>query len=158
MTTGHADAFRLPPTNARPAIIFGLAVILFGVGTFCAWASFANLSSAIIGNGVVKVLSNRKKVQVPVAGTIISIDVVDGKKVVEGDVLVRLDDTSERATMNVLQGNYDFTVATVARLTAERNGQDEIAFPAELLEKMATPEVADFVDGQPQLFEMRKQS
>ena len=153
-----ARSAQMPPTNARPAIVFGLAVIILGVGTFCAWASFASLSSAIIGNGTVKVVSNRKKVQSPDGGTVRAIEVENGQRVKAGDVLVLLDDTRERASLDVIQGNYDLAQATVARLQAERNGAEAIEFPQELLSRASNPGVADLMEGQRQMFDVRQQA
>jgi HlyD family type I secretion membrane fusion protein len=149
---------RVPPTNTRPAIIFGLAVILFGVGIFCVWAATAYLSSAIIGSGIVKVVSDRKKVQAQDGGTVRAINVENGQRVKVGDVLIRLDQTKEKAALDVIQGNYDLAQATVARLEAERSGADNIRFPQELLSRAGVPDVADILGGQRQLFQVRRQA
>jgi HlyD family type I secretion membrane fusion protein len=148
----------VPPTNARPAIIFGLAVILFGVGTFCTWAAVANLSSAIIGAGIVKVVSNRKEVQSPDGGTVRLINVRNGQKVKIGDVLIQLDQTKEQASLDVIRSNYDLAQATVARLEAERSGAENIQFPQDLLSRVDDSDVTDILRGQQQLFQVRRQT
>lgn len=148
----------LPPTNSRPAIIFGLAIIFGGVASFGAWASLATLSSAVIGNGIVKVESNRKKVQSLDGGIIRSIEIANGQSVKSGDMLVKLDDTRERASLAVIQSRYDLVQATVARLEAEQSGVAEIKFPGELLAKADSADVADLIEGQRQLFEVRRQA
>jgi HlyD family type I secretion membrane fusion protein len=158
MSVRTTKTVRVPPTNARPAIIFGLAVILFGVGTFCVWATTVDLSSAIIGSGIVKVVSDRKKVQAQDGGTVHAINVKNGQRVKVGDVLIRLDQTKEKAALDVIQGNYDLAQATVARLEAERSGADDIRFPQDMLSRASVPDVADILAGQRQLFQVRRQT
>ena len=144
---------KLPPTNVRPAIVFGMAVILFGLGSFGAWASISQLSSAIIGPGVVKVVSERKIVQSASAGTISDILVGNGTRVAAGDVLMRMDDTAAKAALSIIQSNFDLKQATIARLQAERDHAETISFPKGLLALEGDPDVADLLASQRQLFE-----
>lgn len=150
----HASA----PAKTRPAIIFGLAVVLLGLGSFAAWATVADLSSAIVAKATIKVLSNRKKVQSETGGTVRAITVTDGQHVKVGDVLIRLDDTKAGAAVDILQGNYDLAQATVSRLRAELAGADSIDFPDELRARASDPGVADILRGQRQLFEARRRA
>lgn len=142
-----------PPHNPRPAILFGMAVIILGMGTFAAWASVAQLSSAIVGSGTVKVISNRKIVQSSETGTVRAIAVQNGERVQTGDVLVRLDDTAARASLDAVQANYDLAQASVARLLAERDNADTIQFPKSLLLFTGDPTVAETIHAQQRLFE-----
>ncbi|MEM9633003.1 MAG: HlyD family type I secretion periplasmic adaptor subunit [Pseudomonadota bacterium] len=136
--------------------MFGLAVVLLGLGTFGAWASIAKLSSAIIGSGIVKVYSNRKIVQSPEIGTIRAIQVENGQKVTKGDVLIELDKTKSRAFMDIAQERYDLARATVARLRSERERTDSIVFPESLLNRRNDASVASIIQTQEQLFDARR--
>ena len=145
-------------SNPRPAILFGFAVIIFGLGTFGGWSAFSKLSSAIIGSGTVKVSSNRKIVQSPETGTIRDILVRNGQKVSAGDVLIRLDDTKARASFDVIQSRYDLTQATVARLRAELNHAESITFPDNLLFRRSNSTVSEILQSQRRLFKARRNS
>jgi len=147
---------RIPPSNARPAILFGLAVIIFGLATFAAWATVANLSSAIIGSGTVKALSNRKIVQSLEGGTVREITVENGQSVKVGDMLIQLDETKARTALDVVQSAYDLALATVARLQAERDQLDKIDFPESLLLRAGDPNVADIIASQNRQFAARQ--
>lgn len=149
---------KTPPTNVRPAIVFGMAVIVFGLGSFGAWASISRLSSAIIGSGVVKVVSESKIVQAANAGTVKEILISNGTRVGAGDVLVRLDDTAARAALEIIQSNYDLRQATIARLRAERDDAETIAFPKTLLELEGDPDVAELLTSQRQLFQSERRA
>jgi HlyD family type I secretion membrane fusion protein len=146
------------PGNPLPAIAFGMAVILFGLGSFAAWASIAGLSSAIVASGTLKVLNSRKKVQTAEGGVVRELAVQNGVQVAAGDVLVRLDDTMARSSLEILQSNYDQVRAAVARLHAERDGAAAIAFPQDLLARADNTSVADVLDGQRALFTARRRS
>lgn len=146
------------PMNVKPAILVGLVVILLGLGGFGTWAAVAELSSAVVANGTVKVFSNRKKVQPLEGGVVAELLVRNGDVVTAGDVLIRLDQTRSEASYAIVQGNYDSTQAAVARLRAERDGADDIAFPDDLLTRRSEPEVAEILQGQRAMFTARRES
>jgi HlyD family type I secretion membrane fusion protein len=75
-----------------------------------------------------------------------------------GDVLIRLDQTKEQASLDVIQSNYDLAQATVARLEAERRGAENIQFSQNLLSRSDDPDVAGIITGQQQLFQVRRQT
>ncbi len=155
---GPATPSGAPPSATRPAIAFGMAVILLGLGTFMAWAATASISSAVVATGTVKVLSSRKKVQSEAGGTVLTIDVKDGQQVKVGDELIRLDATRARATLDMLQGNNDLAAASVARLRAEFDAKDQVTFPQELEARSDDPSVASIMRGQIRLFEARRKA
>ena len=111
-------------------MIAGFSVIsVFFVG-FLGWAAIAPLDSAAIAVGTVKVHSNRKTVQHLEGGIIETIKVRDGDTVAVGDILVTLDETQARATLELYRGRRISLSALEARLIAERDGANEIEFPA----------------------------
>ncbi len=146
------------PANARPAILVGVIVILLGLGGFGTWASVAELSSAVVASGTVKVFSNRKKVQPLEGGVVAELLVRNGDAVTAGDVLIRLDRTQTQASYAIVQGNYDATQAAVARLRAERDGADAIVFSDELTARRDEPDVAEILRGQRAMFTARRES
>ncbi len=136
------NALTMPQGNAMPelavssslksSILAGAAVIAVVFGGFGTWAALAPLDSAVIAHGQLAVESQRKVIQHLEGGIVKDILVTDGDVVVPGQVLLRLDDAKARANLQLLQGQYDATLAELARLQAERDGLPAIAFPAEL--------------------------
>jgi len=108
----------------------GIAVLFFGV--FGAWAAFAPLESAAVTRGVISVETQRKTIQHLEGGIVGEIRVRDGDEVAADQILVVLEDTQTRATLELLQGRQRAARSLEARLTAERDHLTAIAFPAEL--------------------------
>ncbi|HLN10362.1 MAG TPA: biotin/lipoyl-binding protein, partial [Xanthobacteraceae bacterium] len=113
----------------------GMRVLVFGVGLALAWATLVPLSSAVVVPGTLIAETNVKKIQHQSGGIVAQIAVHDGMHVREGDLLVRLDETQTRSSLQVVAGQRDQFRARIARLVAERDGAAEIDFPKELLER-----------------------
>jgi HlyD family secretion protein len=143
--------------SIRHHMVAGLAIVIalaFGVG---GWAGTMKLSGAIIAPGSIVVDSNVKKVQHPTGGIVGQLVVHDGDKVKAGQVLVRLDDTVTRANLSIVIKGLNELMARKARLEGERDGDDTVKFPPALLEQAKTsPDVADIIDGERKLFELRR--
>ena len=139
----------------RANILFGLAVSVLLVGGIGAWAATTKLAGAVIASGTVVVESNAKKVQHQTGGIVGEILVREGDRVSAGDVIVRLDETTTRANLQIIAQQYDRTVARQARLQAERLGLAEIKFPEELAQRAADPDVETVLAGEKALFESR---
>lgn len=104
------------------------ALLLAGVG---GWAASAKISGAVISNGTVLVAENVKVIQHPDGGIVRAINVKKGQVVGAGDVLLRLDDVQIRTEQAILSGQRTELIARQARLIAERDASDQIAFPAD---------------------------
>ena len=139
----------------RANILFGLAVSVLLVGGVGAWAAATSLAGAVIAAGNVVVESNSKKVQHQTGGIVGEILVREGDRVAAGDVVIRLDETTTRANLQILAQQYDRTVARQARLQAERLGLTGIKFPDELVRRAADPDVETVLTGEKALFESR---
>lgn len=144
------------PTDPRSAIIGGLVVLAVTFGGFGTWAAFAQLSSAVVSQGTVKVLSNRKKIQHLEGGIVEKVLVRNGDAVKEGDVLLRLDKTQAAARAEIISAGYYTVRAAIARLEAERDDLDKIVFPEELEKRRGQSKIAEVLDGQATLFEARR--
>lgn len=142
-------------TSSRPIIIAGLTliVILFVMGG--AWATFTNLSGAVIATGQVVVLGKPKTVQHLNGGIIADIRVDNGDRVTKGDLLIRLDDTLLEANQNIYGHRLREVVARRARLVAERDGLDDISWDDSVLEVFGTKLSSSSKDGQDRLFQAR---
>jgi HlyD family secretion protein len=142
--------------SIRSHMIAGLAIVVvmaFGVG---GWAGTMKISGAIIAPGQIVVDSNVKKVQHPTGGIVGELLVHDGDRVKAGQVLVRLDDTVTRANLAIVTKGLAELGARKARLESERDGDNNVKFPPDLLAQEGNPDVASIIDGERKLFELRR--
>ena len=158
-----ATAVEPDPLDPRPTLAvmgfaaLGLALIVVFLVGFGTWAALAPLQSAAIAPGVVTVDSNRKTVQHLEGGLIAAINVKDGDRVAEGQVLVELDDAETRAKVGILQDRLATHLAMQARLRAERNGWDAVSLPVEVETLVGEAEEAAVIaEGERRIFEERK--
>ncbi len=143
------------PTSSRTTIVFGLVVVLFFLGGFVAWASFAPLAEAVMASGSIKVYSSRKQIQHLEGGTVKEILVRDGDNVMQGDVLIRLDEIRAATSVAILRDGLDAAVAQEARLFAERDQSKEIIFPESLTGRANNAKIAGILKSQEVLWEAR---
>jgi HlyD family secretion protein len=155
----RATTRREPPTPTRRALrreqakgLMLVVLFVFGLG---GWAAIADLEGAVVANGLVVVDSEVKLVQHPNGGVIGEVAVVDGQRVAEGDLIVRLDETVERANLALVQKQLDEAVGMRSRLEAERDGRPEITFPDVFLARAGDPVVARIVAEEQRLFQSR---
>ena len=138
--------------HLRLATLLGLALVA-GVG---GWAGWIQIAGAVIASGQVVVESDVKKVQHPTGGVVGELLVRDGTRVKAGDVLVRLDDTQTRASLDMVVKALDELDARRARSEAERDGAPAIDFSPDLLSRQTgDAAVARLIDGETRLFRAR---
>lgn len=159
--TGDAPARGAPEQGLKAAlrgpVLFGIAVVLVFFAGLGGWAAIAPLASAAIAPGVVSPDGSRRTVQHLEGGIIREILVEDGSRVEVGDPLLVLADVAARASFEQLQTQVDALAALQARLIAEQQGRDAVAFPDRLLDAAAaSEEVADILAAQSDLFETRR--
>ena len=142
-------------TDAKAHARLGWWIVILGVGGFLLWAALAPLDQGVPVSGTVIVSTNRKAIQHPTGGVVSQILVKDGDTVKAGQVLVQMNDVQAEAQDEVSRVQYYSDLATEARLTAERDEKNSIAFPAELTKQKNNPRVADDMKTQTQLFESR---
>lgn len=97
---------------------FGVIGAIFG-GLFL-WSIFAPIEGAVVAGGQVVVESNRKMVQHLEGGVVKEILVREGQKVDEGEVLLRLEDTSPRANVALIDSQLRELYARRARYRRTR--------------------------------------
>ena len=137
------------PAIAGYVLIVGTFLVLGG------WSAFARLDSAITATGVVSAETNRKTVQHLEGGIVREIHVREGQHVQAGQVLFRLDPTQPKAAYELQRNQLDSAIAQEARLIAERDGQDQVAFPQELLDRADDPNVKRAIADQVAQFQER---
>ncbi|HJZ30796.1 MAG TPA: HlyD family type I secretion periplasmic adaptor subunit [Hyphomicrobiaceae bacterium] len=149
-------AARDTKTAIKQHLWAGLALLVVLCGGVGGWAATTEISGAVIAPGVLVVDSNVKKVQHPTGGVVGEIRAHDGDRVVMGDIVVRLDETVTRANLAIVIRGLDELIARKARLEAERDGLDGIAFPTEFIDRLGELAVAAIVAGERKLFDLRQ--
>jgi HlyD family secretion protein len=145
-----------PPTgphrSIRRHLRFAVVAIVLLVGGLGGWAASTELSGAVIAMGQLVVDSNVKQVQHPFGGVVAELNVRDGMRINQGDVLVSLDGTETRANLAIVSKALDELYARQARGTALRDSAASIDFPDELMTRIDDPGVAAVVEGETRLF------
>lgn len=145
--------------SARMPLTVGFLAILVLVGGFGVWSATSNIAGAVIASGQIEVDRNRQAVQHPEGGVVLTLDVIEGQHVAEGEVLLRLDPADIRSNLAVNTTQLNELRASQARLEAERDLAAEITFPPNLLDMAeADAELAEVLVGQRNLFAARAET
>ncbi|MFT0891710.1 HlyD family type I secretion periplasmic adaptor subunit [Pseudochelatococcus sp. G4_1912] len=145
-------------SDYRPVARVGYAVVALTFGLLGGWAALANIDSAVVANGIVSVESKRKAVQHLEGGIVREINVANGDRVKQGQVLFRMDSTNSDASYATTRHQLDSALALEARLVAERDPNQQIAIPVELMRRSSDPEVKRIIDDQQAQFRERRGS
>ena len=144
--------------SVRRYIILGCVTLLALFGGIGGWAAFTDMAGAVLASGSVVVAGNIKKVQHPTGNVITEILVKNGDSVKTGDILVRLDETVTRASLQRGTKQIDELTGRMARLKAERDDAPSVVFPQDLIARSQEPDVAEILKGEQVLFEARIQT
>lgn len=137
-------------------LLLGFCILVAFGGLIFGWATFTEISGAVIAPGKLVVDSNVKKVQHPTGGIVGELKVRDGDQVKRGEVVARLDETQARANLAIVTKALDELAARRARNEAERDGVDKITFSADLRARLNEPDVAQVLGNEQKLFEVRQ--
>lgn len=137
---------------------WGLGIVIVVFGGLGLWATLAPLSSAAVAPGTIVVDSYRKSVQHLEGGIVQALHVREGDKVSKGQVLVELDNTTPRAQVEMLRGQYFIALAREARLRAQRDGLARVVYPVELTRYASDPRVKEAMLVQDQTYQVRRQA
>jgi len=99
---------------------------------FGLWAALAPLAKGAHVMGMVITDSQRKTIQHLEGGIVKEIVVHEGDRVKPGDILIRLDETQARASLEVMGSRRLQELVIQSRLLAERDGAGSITWPAEV--------------------------
>ena len=141
--------------NRHVAVVGALSIALVcGIG---GWAATTELSSAVIGEGVVVVNGDVKKIQHLTGGIVSELLVSENDHVSAGQVLIRLDGTSTRANLSIVESTLAQLYARRARLKAERIGADSFEVQENISDLTSSGTAAqDLLDGERKLFDSRR--
>jgi len=143
-----------PVTVRLPAVI-GLLGILGFFGGFGVWAASAPLAGAAVAPGLLVANGQNKVIQHFEGGIVKEIRVSEGEKVSVGTPLLVFDRTAAETTVNRLTGRRDVLLAYEARFRAERDGQETVTFPRELLGRDSDTLIEQLLDDQLAEFDSR---
>ncbi|AMN39761.1 HlyD family type I secretion periplasmic adaptor subunit [Rhodoplanes sp. Z2-YC6860] len=155
MTEANLDSIGEKP-SIRRHLLGGTIIALLLTAGLGGWAASTELAGAVVASGTLVVNSNVKKVQHPTGGIVAELNVHEGMLVHGGDVVVRLDDTTTRANLAIVAKGIDDMRARKARLLAERDGSEMLKFPDDLTARINEPDVADALDSERKLFDLRR--
>jgi HlyD family secretion protein len=131
-----------------------MAVVLMGFGV---WGNTAPIAGAVVASGVFVATGQNKIIQHLEGGVIREIFVREGDTVEAGQLLLDLDDTAARAELQRLFLRRIRLTAIDARLQAEMKEENEVTWPSEVAQWMAsTPEVKEIVGSQQMTFTARR--
>ncbi len=128
-------------------------MLVVGIG---GWAATTELAGAVIAPGQLVAESDVKLVQHPQGGVVVELNVAEGDIVEGGQVLVGLDDTSIKASLDIVLNSLRQLEAREARLKAEVEGKPAVEYPEALAAQSADPEVEDLVAAESRLFNLRQ--
>ncbi|ANK92820.1 MULTISPECIES: HlyD family type I secretion periplasmic adaptor subunit [Rhizobium] len=140
--------------NRHVAVVGALSIALVcGIG---GWAATTELSSAVIGEGVVVVDGDVKKIQHLTGGIVSELLVSENEHVSAGQVLIRLDGTATRAQLSIVESTLAQLYARRARLKAERIGADSFDVEENLSDLTSSTAAQQLLDGERKLFDSRR--
>lgn len=138
----------MPPKDTSPVIKFGLSVVFIVFGILGGWMAYAPLAISIVGTGEVSVDTNKKTIQHYEGGIVSSILVKEGDFVKKGDIIITLDSTQIESSLKTNQNQYFETIATIARLEAQKKRAVKIVFPKDIESKKNEVKIKAIIDGQ----------
>ncbi|NEJ74825.1 HlyD family type I secretion periplasmic adaptor subunit [Rhizobium phaseoli] len=140
--------------NRHVAIVGVLSLALVcGIG---GWAATTELSSAVIGEGVVVVNGDVKKIQHLTGGIVSKLLVSENDHVTAGQVLIQLDGTTTKAQLSIVESTLAQLYARRARLKAERIDAGSFDVEENISDLTSSTAARDLLDGETKLFDSRR--
>ncbi|MCB1336566.1 MAG: HlyD family type I secretion periplasmic adaptor subunit [Maritimibacter sp.] len=136
------------PRGVRTHVIAGILIVLASFGGFGTWAVTAPLAAAVMSPGSFVATGRNKLIQHLEGGIITEIDVAEGDRVIAGQPLLRLDQTSALAAQRAFFLRRVRLEAMEARILAEYEAEPQLLFPSHLLDGPVDPEVETILDNQ----------
>lgn len=144
------------PWSVRGPLIVGLLCVVILFGGFGLWSVTARIDGAIVASGQVQVEQNRQVVAHRDGGEVSSVQVNEGELVEAGQLLLQISGRDLKRELAITEGQLFEMMSRSARLQAERDANEAIAFAPELVQRATTDaDVARLVKGQSDLFTAR---
>lgn len=145
---------RLEESSIRKSALWWF---LAAMAIFMVWAFYAPLDQGVSVNGTVAVLGKRKAVQHPRGGVVESILTREGAKVVQGDVLIRINPLNAASELTTNELHYINLLATESRLLSERMGRSTIEWIVGIQKFHRDRRATEAKELQSQLFRSRQE-
>lgn len=143
--------------SVRGPMLVGFACVILLFFGFGLWSVVARIDGAIVASGQVQVEQNRQVVAHRDGGEVAAVHVSEGDLVVADQLLLTLSGRDIESSLAITEGQLFEMMARAARLQAERDGVDVIAFSDELLARaQMDADVALLAAGQRDLFTARR--
>ena len=149
------DVIAKPEPKTQPGRI-GLWALVLGFGGFLLWAGFAPLDEGVPGQGMVTIDTKSKAVQHLSGGIIKEVLVKEGQEVMQGQLLLKLDEAAARANYESVRQRYLGLRAMEGRLLAEQRGLNKVSWHPDLQDALADPQIRRMALTQEQLYETRR--
>ncbi|MEO0465164.1 MAG: HlyD family type I secretion periplasmic adaptor subunit [Pseudomonadota bacterium] len=148
---------KAPPTRVRRLTIW-LFVLGFGVfGGLMAWATMAQITSAVVTSGAFRVQGDRLMVQHLEGGILRELNIQEGSVIEEGQVLAVIDGTRSKAQMGILRSQLFSALSQEARLETELAGNEKMELTDELAELAdQDPRLLKLFDAQLKIFDANR--
>jgi HlyD family secretion protein len=142
----------------RRLVLYGASIVVLFCSVVGGWAARVPIAGAVVAPGQLVVNQNIRKVQHPTGGIVGEIRVNEGKFVSAGEVVLRLDETVMRASLQAVQKKIDELEVRQARLETERSGKRSLDFPSHLTRRTSEPQIAEMLSTEHALFAARRAS
>jgi len=146
------------PTNWRGIAALGYGLIALTFGGVGGWAAVTKIDRAVEAAGVVSIETNHKTVQHLEGGIIRAILVKEGDNVAAGTTLFRLENIQAKAAFDALDHQLFWALAIEARLIAERDQGETIAWPREIEGRAEDSSFSHVIADQREDFSKRRDS
>lgn len=119
--TGHdirpiVDLRRERTTDSSTIVRRGKMFVGTAFGIFLVWATVVPLSSAVVAEGEISSDGQNKALQQVYGGRVASIDVVDGARIQEGQLILTLEASQRSGELSELRARYDVLQAKLLKL------------------------------------------
>jgi len=156
---------KITSANARAAsddpryfALAGYGIIFFCFIVLGGWAVVAPLAGAVVAQGVVTTEGNKKTIQHLEGGIVKDIFIREGDHVEVGQTIIRLDDTTPKANLEIFRNQLYAAIARDNRLTAELGGKPQVQFADELTSIGKDPVALTAMEDQRAQFRERRAS
>src|SRR5208282_1399298 len=122
-----------PSSSWYRVAVMGYLLIFLTFGVMGAWAALTKIDRAVAAPGVVSIETNRKTVEHLEGGIVREILVKEAEAVEKGAILFRLENVQANANVQQIENQLYLFLAMEARLVAERDRKNEIAWPEEIV-------------------------
>jgi HlyD family secretion protein len=133
-------------------------VFIILAGGLLSWMLTVPLSAAVIASGYVVVRGKPQLVQHLDGGIVKAIEVRNGDVVRKGDILVRLDEATLKANLDIYLNRLREALTKRTRLEAERDDRVGVVFDLEALKSFDLGDVTVHMQRQETIFRARKAS